>query len=120
MASIPVTKGSYGSSTPGFRNISKMIPLTDNVMAVGMELVLLGIYKLPLLQGFFSSPFFCYLGQISFSLYVIHWPIIAAGGWNLVPILQRVTGHLEAGFFLAFVIITPLMLWAADVFWRLV
>ena len=121
MASIPITQGNYGSSTPGYRTISKLIPLNDNVMSIGMALMFLGIYKLPSLQAFFSSTLMCYLGDISFSLYLIHWPILAAGAWNMVPVLQRVTGgHSEAGFLLAMAVTTPLMLWASDLFWRLV
>lgn len=121
MASIPIAQGDYGSSTPGYRTISKIIPLNDNVMSIGMGLMLLGIYKLPLLQTFFSSSFMCYLGDISFSLYLIHWPILAGGAWNMVPIMQRVTrGQSEVGFSLALVVTTPLMLWASDLFWRLV
>ncbi|KIX97944.1 uncharacterized protein Z520_06022 [Fonsecaea multimorphosa CBS 102226] len=121
LASIPIAQGDYGSSTPGYRTISKIIPLNDNVMSIGMALMLLGIYKLPLLQAFFSSSLMCYLGDISFSLYLIHWPILAAGAWNMVPVMQTVTrGQKEVGFLLALMITTPLMLWASDLFWRLV
>lgn len=122
MASIPITKGNYGSSTPGYRTIATVIPLNESVMSIGMALLFWGIYKLPLVQRFFSSAAMCYLGNISFSLYLIHWPILAGGGWNVVPLVQKklTPGHDEVGFVLAFVVATQLMLWASDLYWRVV
>ena len=121
MASISIAQGDYGSSTVGYRTISKIIPLNDNAMSIGMALILLAVYKLPLLQAFFSDSLMCCLGNISYSLYLIHSPILAAGARNMVAVMQWVTGgQSEVGFLLALLVTTLLMLWTSDLFWRLV
>ena len=125
MASIPHTHGSYGSSTPGYRTISKLIPWNSNVYSLGAVLIVWSVSQLVLLQTLFSTSFFRYLGRISFALYLVHWPMLAAWGWDLVPAVWRITGRstnaqYEAGYALSFAIMCPFMVWAADLFCRFV
>jgi peptidoglycan/LPS O-acetylase OafA/YrhL len=125
MSSIPHTRGSYGSSTPGFRTISKIIPWNSNVYSIGAVLIVWGITNITLLQRLFTMSVFHYLGQISFALYLVHWPILAGGGWALVPAIWKITGNstdtrYEVGFGLGFLVLVPVVLWAADLYWRFV
>ncbi|QDS68739.1 hypothetical protein FKW77_004598 [Venturia effusa] len=77
------------------------------------------------LRSLFDNPFSVYLGRISFALYLVHGPIIHMLGFWLVPWCWRWTGketlmQKETGFGCAFVVVTVLVVWAADVFWRTV
>ncbi|CAG8885710.1 unnamed protein product [Penicillium egyptiacum] len=125
MCSIPHTRGAYGSSSIGYRMISRIIPWNSNVYTIGAALVVLAIDQLPIVQAVFRTSPAEYLGKISFSLYIIHWPILAAWRWSVVPFMCRVTGdhtalRYGAGFALAAVCVTPVVLWIADICWRLV
>ena len=125
MASIPHTHGSYGSSTLRFCTTPRLISWTSNIYSIGAVPVVWSISQLKLLQTLFSTSFFSYLGRISFALYLIHWPMLAAWGWDLVPAVWRITGRstnaqYEAGFVLSFAILCPFMVWAADLFCRFV
>ena len=125
MASIPHAHGSYGSSSPGYVTISKIIPHNSKVYSIGAVLIIWAISNIRLLQKLFTMSFFRYLGQISFSLYLVHWPILAAGGWEFAPVMWRLTGTTTTvryglGFSLGFLALTPFVMWAADLFTRFV
>ncbi|KAJ5770657.1 uncharacterized protein N7511_002708 [Penicillium nucicola] len=125
MCSIPHTRGAYGSSSIGYRTISRIIPWNSNVYTIGAALVVLAIDHLPIVQAMFRTSPADYLGKISFSLYMVHWPILAAWGWSVVPFMCAVTGdhtalRYGAGFALAAVCVTPVVWWIADLCWRLV
>jgi peptidoglycan/LPS O-acetylase OafA/YrhL len=64
-----------------------------------------------------------YLGQISFGIYLVHGFILQSIGWRTVPLVWKITGNhtiwrYELGVILAFCLLTPLILWMADIFWR--
>ena len=123
LASIPHTHGSYGSSSYGYITISKIIPWNSNVYTLGAALIIAAIDHIPLVQAAFSSAFAQYLGDISFGLYLVHFPVLAGWGWKVVPLMWRLTGNhtevrYEAGFCLAVVIVAPVVFWAADLCWR--
>ncbi|KAH6696637.1 acyltransferase family-domain-containing protein [Leptodontidium sp. MPI-SDFR-AT-0119] len=125
LASIPHTHGSYGSHTYGFQIISAVIPWGSNVFVAGSILIVWAIANLPLLQRIFTSPILHYLGQISFALYLVHWPILAIWGWRLQPTIWKLTGNdtefnHAVGFAISLVCITPVALCVADLFWRAV
>ncbi|KAL8791648.1 MAG: hypothetical protein Q9195_005731 [Heterodermia aff. obscurata] len=125
LASIPHTHGSYGSSSYGYMIISKIIPWNSNVYTLGAALIVAAIDHIPLVQSAFSSAFAQYLGDISFGLYLVHFPILAGWGWKVVPLMWKVTGthtegRYEAGFCLAVLIVAPIVFWAADLCWRYV
>lgn len=88
------------------------------------------------LKAFFETRFNQYLGRISFSLYLIHGPLLwtigdrvyVATGWyrdahvdnignwiNLFPLSQKGPLGLEPSFWLPHLILLPLNLWAAEV-----
>ena len=125
MSSIPHTRGAYGSSSIGYRTISQIIPWNSNVYTIGAGLVVLAIDRLTLLQALLSSAPVQYLGNIPFSLYMVHWPIFAAWGWNMVPFMCSITGdrttvRYAAGLSLAVLSVIPIVFWVADLCWRFV
>ena len=125
LASIPHTHGSYGSSTWGYVTISKLIPWNSNLYNIGAVLIVWGVSNLPWLQKIFTLSVSRYLGEISFALYLVHWPLVAAFGWNLVPAVWRFTGsstiaQYETGWALSYLFILPIVLWISDLFWRFV
>jgi len=78
-----------------------------------------------LLQGFFKSSVLQYMAKISFSLYLVHGPVLHLFGYSFVPTFLNLIGgneneRYQLGVLLAFIALTPVMLWIADVFWRLV
>ncbi|KAF7961195.1 hypothetical protein EAE96_000861 [Botrytis aclada] len=125
LASIPHIHGSYGSTTFGFQTISAIISWESNVFVVGSILIVWAISNLPLLQRIFTSPIPRYLGQISFGLYLVHWPILASWGWRLQPAIWKLTGNdtdfnHAFGFTISFICITPVVIFFGDLFWRVV
>lgn len=88
------------------------------------------------LKAFFETPFNQYLGRISFSLYLIHGPLLwtigdrvyVMTGWyrdahidnigtwvNVFPLPQKGPLGLELCFWLPHLILLPLNLWASEV-----
>ena len=75
------------------------------------------------LRSIFDNPLSLYLGRISYALYLVHGPIVHMLGFWLVPAMWTITGKegmlgKETGFGIAFIIITGLVVWTADIFWR--
>ncbi|TVY42171.1 hypothetical protein LSUB1_G001940 [Lachnellula subtilissima] len=125
LASIPHTHGSYGSHTYGFQMISTIIPFGSNVRVTGSILIVWAIANLPCLQRLFTSAIPHYLGQISFALFLVHWPVLAVWGWRLQPVIWKLTGYdtdfnHAVGFSISLVCITLVTWCVADLFWRAV
>lgn len=93
--------------------------------AIGGCLVVWSFMHLPKIQKIFTTRVAQYLGQISYAFYIVHGPILHAFGYNLVLRCWSLTGNetnlaFGAGLALAVLIILPLAIWAADIFWRAV
>jgi peptidoglycan/LPS O-acetylase OafA/YrhL len=94
------------------------------------------IPRISWLKGFFETSFNQYLGRISFSLYLIHGPVLwtigdrlySAAGWyreanethipqwiNIFPLSKEGPLGLEPSFLLPHLILLPLTLWLAEV-----
>jgi len=75
-------------------------------------------------QPLFNTRTVQYLGKISYAIYLMHGPVFHTAGYAIQRWAWGITGvrgvayHL--GFVLASVTVLPLLVWAADVFWRLV
>lgn len=91
--------------------------------AIGTVLLICSITWLPSVQRFFIRPFFLYLGNISFSLYLTHTIVLKFVLYPLMPWLFLTFGHeTDFQYFLSFgigAVITFLFsFWVADVFQR--
>lgn len=126
---------SYGAcESPGFR---MLCPFTLSQYESGLAqqyfwisvaaiLLSLSFEHCELLQKPFVTPLALYFGNISFGLYIVHWPFLQTfGRWIIVKII-RSTGDPEftfgafpPGFFLSGILITPIVVWLADIYWRL-
>ncbi|KAK1774158.1 acyltransferase family-domain-containing protein [Copromyces sp. CBS 386.78] len=72
----------------------------------------------------FESSIAQYLGKISYAIYLVHGPVLHTLGYTVMRFTwTRVTGtetdgHYITGFLLASLVVVPLVVWVADVFWR--
>jgi peptidoglycan/LPS O-acetylase OafA/YrhL len=120
MSSISHTHGSYGSSSLGYHTVSKVVPWHSNIYYMGAALLTPAVNNMPFVQSIFATQFFRYLGNIPFGLYLMHWPVLAAGYWQIVPLMWHLTGNetilrYGAGICLALSLVTLIVFWAADV-----
>ncbi|KAI2602078.1 acyltransferase [Hypoxylon sp. NC1633] len=75
-------------------------------------------------QRVFNSPPVQYFGRISYALYLMHGPVLHTAGYMVQRRMWQLTGTdgyaYNWGFALASCVNIPLVIWAADVFWRAV
>ena len=112
-------------STPGFRWLASLVFYERLWQSVGAIQVIWAVSQSEALQSVFTSPTALWLGNISFALYLVHVPILSSHGWDIVPAIWSITGNdvtlnYETGVILGFLILCPVVLWLADIFWRLV
>jgi len=119
-----------GDSTPGFRTLTLYIPAYYTEQrrfwqSIGATHIVLSTNNSAWLQSWFTTPLAQYLGKISYSLYLMHGPIIHTFGYLAMAWWWGWTGmedgwRYESGFFAAGCCIVGAVVWAADVFWRAV
>ncbi|KAK3351036.1 acyltransferase family-domain-containing protein [Neurospora tetraspora] len=72
----------------------------------------------------FESSIAQYLGKISYAIYLVHGPVLHTLGYTVMKFTwTQVTGtetdgQYVTGFVLASLVVVPLVVWVADVFWR--
>lgn len=93
--------------------------------SVGAVMVVVSTRRIEILRQFFSSPFLLYLGRISYSLYIVHVPILSSFGWAIVPRIWKITGNDDevlrgVGFVLSFFLVLAICIVAANFYDRLV
>lgn len=121
------------ASTPGYRTLMFWIPTqyAGNReifwLAIGACLVVLALGNAPYLQRIFTTRIAQYLGEISFSLYVLHAQILFTMGPWLVPKCMNLTGGwangqlgYTAAMLLALMALFPVTFWVSDLFSRFV
>jgi peptidoglycan/LPS O-acetylase OafA/YrhL len=116
--------------TPGWIWLSSLIPNWFEEkyrywQTIGSITFVLAVNRLPLLQKPFNTPLVQYFGKISYALYLMHGPVMHVVGYLVQNVAWQITGHKTesaylGGFILGAVINIPLVIWAADVFWRFV
>jgi len=103
------------------------------IRSLGAVFLVYGIMHCEYIRSLFTSRAAAYLGKLSFSLYLVHGVVLRSCLYPLMPHIYAVVGipgPLSAddvsssafviALFLGFIITFPLVIWAADVFYRLV
>jgi peptidoglycan/LPS O-acetylase OafA/YrhL len=88
-------------------------------VSIGSILLLVALENFEPLQWPFRTRFVQYLGDISFSLYILHFPMMLTIGRKITVGLIEVSGSKPLGFCLGGLILTPVLFWISDVHWRL-
>ena len=111
----------------------------DTLLLFGAICIVWSVASCPSLGPIFNNPVVCYLGKISYALYLVHgslikslgyrilpWTLCLATGtpadfewdiwwWQAVPDRQKVLAYL-----IGCCIIVPTCFWLSDLFWRFV
>jgi hypothetical protein len=127
-----MSTGQTVNDAPGYRTLSRLAPKNwpenfrfNHCMGAILTIYAISSTRTTKLRSLFNNPFSVYFGKISFSLYLVHGPIVHMLGFWLVPRCWEWTGkdsmlRKEIGFGIAFVFVTCVVVWTADIFWRLV
>jgi peptidoglycan/LPS O-acetylase OafA/YrhL len=121
-------------TTPGYRTLISLIPFPYSSngtfigvfwLAIGAVMIVFALENAPFLQRIFTTSIAQYLGDISFSLYMLHGLVEFTLGQWLVPKCMEVTGGWKNGqlgfggaMLLAGLVLAPITLWVSDVFSR--
>lgn len=122
------------SSTPGYQLLSRLIPFSDPAPfrflpnIGGMLLIVLVTHvevERSTVNKFLNSELLQYLGKISFSLYIVHGPLVHTVGYAVFPFFWKFSGTQDVwryvvGFAAGYVVLVTVVVWFADVFWRLI
>ncbi|KAF4423157.1 acyltransferase [Fusarium acutatum] len=114
-----------GFSTPGYVLLSSLTDRYIYWQSYGATLICWSLSKDRLLQNPFTSRPLRYLAKISFTLYLVHGPVLHLFGYSMVPAFQGLTGsstawQYQSGLLLALAVLAPVVVWIADLFWRAV
>lgn len=119
----------YEMST-GYSIVPYLVPKSISdpkrfIHGIGSALLVVSVSCTPLLQKLFNHAIPQYLGKISYSLYICHGPVIHMLGMWITPTIWRATGYETmsgwlVGFCLGGCMVIVVVLWAADLFWRMV
>ena len=118
-------------NAPGYMYLATFIPEPYNwqpgrpLQAIGGCLMVWSFMHLPKIQRFFTTAVAQYLGRISYAFYIVHGPILHGFGYGFVLRCWSLTGKetnvgFASGLALAVLVILPIAIWAADLFWRAV
>ncbi|KAH8204684.1 hypothetical protein TruAng_001159 [Truncatella angustata] len=114
---------------PGWQFLGSLIPeyFSDRYrfwQIWGSILFIFCVARSPAWQSVFNTSFVQYFGRISYSLYLMHGPVLHTAGFMIEKWAWSITGTegsaYPRGFFLAAIFNIPLVIWAADVFCRAV
>ncbi|KAH9832799.1 acyltransferase [Teratosphaeria destructans] len=96
-------------------------------------LLVISVPRIPWLKAFFNSRFCQYLGRVSYSLYLVHGPLIWTVGnivyqvvgfekdgendsfWNLLPLPKGGPMGFEPAFWIAQLVVMPATFWVANI-----
>jgi peptidoglycan/LPS O-acetylase OafA/YrhL len=133
--SMPELRGAGGPAepTPGYKTLAQLIPKQywdagrpDHfLIPLGAFWLVFTIDNSPLLQKIFTNCVAQYLGKISFSLYLVHGPVLYTLAAYLCPQFMAVTGtetdsQWGLGIFLVCSVFWPVAFWYADLATRFV
>ena len=112
-----------GAGALGYGTLALLTPWHKHWHTLAAVLLVWSLGHAPALSAPFTSRPLLYLGKISFSLYIVHGPVLHTFGYAAAPVMWRFTGdHTEfqwqLGWALGLLVLSPLALWGADLFWR--
>ncbi|KXX81086.1 hypothetical protein MMYC01_202793 [Madurella mycetomatis] len=122
------------SDTPGYQLLGRLTPASDPTPfrfvpnLGGILLVALVAHTAPsnrLVATLLNAKLPQYLGCISYSLYIVHGPLIHTLGYAVFPLFLSIAGREETwryvvGFMAAYIVVVGAAVWLADIFWRMV
>jgi peptidoglycan/LPS O-acetylase OafA/YrhL len=119
------------SNTPGYTLLGDLIPSIDTNPVrfwpgLGAMLLVSLIAFSPSTSfpnRFFNHPVIQYPGKLSFSLYIVHGPILHTLGYWLWPAMWEVTGRFTVlryvvGFGMSYMVYGVVFVWVSDLVWR--
>lgn len=114
-----------GDTTPGYVWMSRITPSYRKWCALGALEIVWSICNSGTLRRVFSTTPAQYMGRISYALYLVHGPFLQCCGFYVVPVLWRILGRetelkYQLSVWLGFAMVTPAVIWIADIFWRAV
>jgi peptidoglycan/LPS O-acetylase OafA/YrhL len=120
----------FYDETPGYIWLSSIIPTWFSEkyrynQTLGSITLVLAVNRLPMLQRPFNLSVVQYFGKISYALYLMHGPIMHVFGYLIQDLAWKLTGvetegAYVVGFLIGAAVNIPLVIWAADLFWRAV
>ncbi|PYH77579.1 hypothetical protein BO82DRAFT_377888 [Aspergillus uvarum CBS 121591] len=115
--------------TPGYMTLAKILPSWDvrfyRVFPSLGAIILVGVISHSAKESRFSRVLDVrlvqYLGWISYSIYIVHGPLMHGLGYRLFPLMWQITGHEATGpylmgFLLAWSVLLFVVFWVADRF----
>lgn len=127
LASYP---DALGHITPGYASLTAFIPdyYTEKHrfwQSIGAVQLVWATNNHDGLKSLFTVGPVQYLGKISFALYLMHGVVIHTFGYAVMPIVWACTGvedrlGYELGFLVSGILITAVLIWTSDLFWRAV
>ncbi|KAJ3483547.1 hypothetical protein NLG97_g6772 [Lecanicillium saksenae] len=111
--------------TPGYAWLSTLTKKFTIWHSYGATAILCALSHDRDLQEIFMNSWFYYLGKISFSLYLVHGPMLHIYGYSftakLLSLVDQTSPFQYQGIiFISLIFTTIPVLWAADLFWRVV
>jgi peptidoglycan/LPS O-acetylase OafA/YrhL len=82
---------------------------------IGAVMMLTALENYKSLQLPFNSALARYMGDMSFSLYICHWPILLTFTRHITPAIMRATGSDVFGFCMGGIITIPVLVWVSDI-----
>ncbi|KAI5361117.1 Putative acyltransferase 3 domain-containing protein [Septoria linicola] len=120
----------FPKKTPGYKTLRWLTPSAYKDAhyfwhSVAASFIIWSVEELPPIRNFLSTSVPQYLGRTSFAFYLVHGPILHSAGFALQPAIWAATGHETTtqwcfGLLIGWVIMLPLSLGAAHVFYKLV
>lgn len=115
-------------STPGYRILENLTPQLYSAKGpkyvqifwntIGAVLLLLALENCEILRRPFLTKFALWLGDISFSLYIVHWTMVFTLGQSITVMFINATAHFDVGFLFGAIVLYGVVFWVADVYTR--
>lgn len=88
--------------------------------------IVVGLFRVPVLRRFFETPFAQYLGDVSYSVYIVHYYLVLTLEWRIINQAHYIVGGTDTqlkrigAVVLEILMLMTVVIWQADIFWRVV